>query len=144
VVADALQNALVQDYDDLLRIAPAWPKDWIGDGSVSIAHGARVYIQVFKRQVVTVGVRAGAAQDLRIRNPWKGRSVQIIDAANKPVIRQSSDPVFTLPMEAGKAYLVELSGSEAVSLPFAPVTGVPATQPKQLGPRTIGLEAAAQ
>jgi hypothetical protein len=144
VVADALQNALVQDYDDLLRIAPAWPKDWSGDGSVSIAHGARVYVQVFNGQVVTVGVRAGVAQDLRIRNPWKGRSVQVIDAANKAVVRQSSDPVFPFPMEAGKTYLLEPSGSEATSLRFAPVTGAPATQPKRLGPRTIGLEAAAQ
>jgi alpha-L-fucosidase 2 len=144
VVADALQNALVQDYDDLLRIAPAWPKDWSGDGSVSIAHGARVYVQVFNGQVVTVGVRAGAAQDLRIRNPWKGRSVQIIDAASKAVVRQSSDPVLTFPTEAGKAYLLGPSGSEAASLPFAPVTGAVATQPKRLGPRTIGLEAAAQ
>ena len=103
-----------------LRIAPAWPKDWSGDGSVSIAHGARVYVQVFNGQVVTVGVRAGAAQDLRIRNPWKGRSVQVIDAASKAVVRQSSDPVFTFPMKAGKVYLLEASGSEAASLPFAP------------------------
>jgi hypothetical protein len=47
-------------------------------------------------------------------------------------------------MEAGKAYLLEPSGSEAASMPFAPVTGAPATQPKRLGPRTIGLQAAAQ
>src|SRR5207245_4057210 len=31
VVATALQEALVQDYDGLLRIAPAWPRAWDAD-----------------------------------------------------------------------------------------------------------------
>jgi alpha-L-fucosidase 2 len=144
VVADALQNALVQDYDDLLRIAPAWPKDWSGDGSVSIAHGARVYVQVFEGEVATVGIRAGSAQEVRIRNPWKGQVVEVVDASTGALLKQSSDPVFTLPMQAGKTYLVQPSGRRTAALPFAPVTGIASTQPKQLGSRSIGLEAGGQ
>jgi len=77
VVADALQNALVQDYDDLLRIAPAWPKDWNVDGSVSIAHRGRVYVQISTGQINTVGIKPGDAQDLKIRNPWPGRNAKV-------------------------------------------------------------------
>jgi alpha-L-fucosidase 2 len=140
VVADALQNALVQDYDDLLRIAPAWPKDWNGDGCVSIAHGARVYVQVFNGQLSSVGIKAGTAQDLNIRNPWKGQSVKVIDAASKSVVLESANPVFTVAMQSGRTYLLEPSDMKR-DLPFAAVTSVPADQPKGLGSRTIGLEA---
>jgi alpha-L-fucosidase 2 len=141
VVADALQNALVQDYDDVLRISPAWPKGWNADGSVSIAHGARVYVQIFNGQIVTVGIKAGDAQELKIRNPWQGRGVKVIDAASKALIEQSGNAMFTLPMQSGKTYLLEPSDRGMATLPFAPVTGAPATQPKRLGPRTIGIEA---
>jgi alpha-L-fucosidase 2 len=141
VVADALQNALVQDYDDLLRIAPAWPKDWSGDGSVSVAHGAKVYVQVFEGQVTTVGIQAGSAQGIKIRNPWKGQVTEVIDATSGALVKQSGDPVFSFAMQAGKTYLLQPSGRRTAELPFAPITGTTATQPKQLGGRSIGLGA---
>jgi hypothetical protein len=141
VVADAIQNALVQDYDDLLRIAPAWPMEWSADGSVSIAHGGRVYVQIRRGKVVTVGVRAGSTTILKIRNPWQGRMVKIVDASNlDAVIKQSADPVFEISMVAGKAYILEPSDGSLRNAPYAPVSGLPAEDPKHLGQRTIGLE----
>lgn len=141
VVADAIQNALVQDYDDLLRIAPAWPMEWSADGSVSIAHGGRVYVQIRRGKVVTVGVRAGSTAILKIRNPWQGRMVKVVDASNlDAVIKQSADPVFEISMVAGKAYFLEPSNGSLQNAPYAPVSGLPAVAPKHLGQRTIGLE----
>jgi hypothetical protein len=144
VVADALQNALVQDYDDLLRIAPAWPKDWNVDGSVSIAHRGRVYVQISNGQIDTVGIKAGDAQDLKMRNPWPGRNARVIDASSKAMVEQSADAVFTVPMQSGKTYLIEPSDNTSTDLPFAPVSGVPANEPKRLGSRTIGVERSRQ
>lgn len=141
VVADAVQNALAQDYDGLLRILPAWPRDWSGDGSVSIPHGGRVYVQARQGKLITVGIRAGAAQDLKIRNPWPGHSVSVIDASNRAVVKRSADAVFTLSMDAGKTYLLKPDNG-AETLPFAVVTGTPADNPKHLGSRSIGLDAA--
>jgi alpha-L-fucosidase 2 len=144
VVADALQNALVQDYDDLLRIAPAWPKDWNANGAVSIAHQATVYVQVRSGQITTVGIKAGDANDLKMRTPWPGRGVTVVDAKTKAVVKRSTDPVFTIQMQPGVSYLVSPSDNANTSLPFAPVSGAPATAPKRLGNRTIGLEAGQQ
>jgi hypothetical protein len=144
VVADALQNALVQDYDDLLRIAPAWPKDWNANGSVSIAHRGRVYVQISNGQIDTVGIKAGAAQDLKVRNPWPGRNAKVIDASSKAIVEQSADAVFTVPMQPGKTYLIEPSDNTSTDLPFAPVSGAPANEPKRLGSRTIGIEPSRQ
>jgi hypothetical protein len=141
VVADALQNALVQDYDGLLRVAPAWPRGWNADGSVSIAHGGKVYVQIHDGQVTTAGIQAGSAQPIRIRNPWKGHHFKVLDESGKEVtVTQETDSIFRIQLQAGKTYLLEPSDSGAGQLPFAPVSGAAATEPKRLGTRTIGLE----
>jgi hypothetical protein len=143
VVADALQSALVQDYDGLLRIAPAWPKGWDADGSVSLPHGGRVFVQIDRDQITTVGIQAGSAQLIRIRNPWKGHSAKVTDESGKEVVvKQGTDSTFTIQLEAGKAYLLQPSDLATEKLRFSPVSGTPATEPKRLGTRTIGLESA--
>ena len=42
VVATALQDALVQDYDGVLRIAPAWPAAWTAGATVSVRRRTKV------------------------------------------------------------------------------------------------------
>jgi hypothetical protein len=46
VVATALQDALVQDYDGVLRIAPAWPSGWDADATVYVQHRTKVDVQI--------------------------------------------------------------------------------------------------
>ena len=41
VLAATVAEALAQDYDGLLRIAPAWPSDWTGEGTVAIGHKSK-------------------------------------------------------------------------------------------------------
>ncbi|MEU9385524.1 hypothetical protein AB0D38_33185, partial [Streptomyces sp. NPDC048279] len=45
-VAAALGEALVQDYDGTLRIAPAWPAGWDVSGTVAVRGNTRVSVQV--------------------------------------------------------------------------------------------------
>jgi len=54
VVATALQEALVQDYDGLVRVRPGLAKDWEGDGTVYIQQGSRVDVQMRGGQPVWV------------------------------------------------------------------------------------------
>ena len=58
VVAAALGEALVQDYDGLLRVAPALPSGWDADATVYVQHNARVSIQVHGGVLTTVGITA--------------------------------------------------------------------------------------
>ncbi len=141
VVADALQNALVQDYDGLLRIAPAWPKDWNIDGSVSIQHKGRVYVQLHQGKLVTVGIQAGDAQTIRMRNPWPRQGMKVRKMATNEDIVRCTEKICTFGVSANTAYFVEPATS-SLSLPFEQISGVPASAPKTLGSRTIGLSAA--
>ncbi len=140
VLADALQNALVQDYDGLIRIAPAWPKDWEADGTVYIQHGGKVHVQMRQGKPVTVGIEAGRAGTERIRNPWPGENVEIVKAHQSAIVLPpSSANVLEFQAQAATTYLVRRVADRKNSLPFVTVSGTQTTIPKSLGSNTIGI-----
>jgi len=47
--------------------------------------------------------------------------------------------VITIPVRAGHDYLIEPVSAPTTAQPFAPVSGVPATVSRTLGPVSIGL-----
>jgi hypothetical protein len=141
VVATALQDALVQDYDGLLRITPAWPGNWDVDGTVYIQHRSKVDVQIRDGAPVTVAIQAGASAPIQLRNPWTGRQIQVVDGAgtHRVILPPTTAAALTIPARAGASYLVEPVAHPTTALPFAPVGGTRATTDRQLGAATIGL-----
>jgi hypothetical protein len=135
VVALALAEALVQDYDGLIRIAPATPSEWNFEGSVWVRNRTRVDLQLQAGVPTTVVLEAGATETLRIRNPWPGQKVAVMDAHGKTVL-SSADATINLPVRKSESYLLARSG--APSQTFAAITGSPAQQFRKLGPVQIG------
>jgi hypothetical protein len=144
VITTALQDSLVQDYDGLVRIAPAWPAGWDADGTVYIQHRGKVDVQMRDGTPVTVAIEAGADGVIAVRNPWPGQRVEVVagDRSGHRVVAPTSAGVVTVPARAGHSYLVQRVGSEHGPATFAPVTGAPATEAKHLGPVQIGLDRA--
>jgi hypothetical protein len=140
VVADALQNGLVQDYDGLIRILPAWPSDWDANGAVVVQHGNRVQLQVHQGHLLTLGIECVTSGKVRIRNPWLGHRVNWrSDQGRSELISQGADGVFSLDLKAGTTYLLHAEGENTQSLPYARISGEQASSPKRLGSRSIGL-----
>jgi hypothetical protein len=137
VVALALAEALVQDYDGLIRIAPATPSQWDFEGSVWVRDRTRVDVQVRAGVPTTVAIEAGATSSLHIRNPWPGQPVEVMDGRGKVVLK-SADSILELPVRKGEAYWLLGSNAEGAPLPFAPITGAPSQQLKRLGTVQIG------
>jgi hypothetical protein len=143
VLAAAVSEALVQDYDGLLRIAPAWPTDWTGEGSAYGPHRTKVDVQVSGGVVSTVAIVSGSDNAISVRSPWPGQAVTVVDGGTgATVLASQSSATFTIPAETGKSYLVELTSSPVTSLPFAQIGGTPATAAKHLGNVAIGLDKA--
>lgn len=140
VAADALQEALVQDYDGLIRIAPAVPSAWDFDGSVFVRGRTRIDVQTRSGQPTTVVIESGIAQTIKLRNPWPGQAVDILasKASAKP-LSASRDEVLTFRASAGVSYLVQRHDAPTSAQPFQPITGAPATSAKKLGPVQLGL-----
>ncbi len=140
VVADALQEALVQDYDGVIRVAPALPPGWDFDGSVYVRGKTKVDVQARNGAVTTVVIEAGITQPLKFRNPWPGKSVDVISGkTGARVVNGAIGPKIEFPAIAGASYLVQKHGESVAARHFAPVTGTPARSARKLGPVQIGL-----
>ncbi|MGH9400890.1 MAG: glycosyl hydrolase family 95 catalytic domain-containing protein [Terriglobia bacterium] len=140
VVAATLQEALVQDYDGLIRIAPAVPPGWDIDGSVYVRGKTKVDVQVRNGAVTTAVVEAGATQEFRIRNPWPDQQVDIISGRTGAMIaKKDADSIVVFRGTAGTRYLVERHDALLPRRRFAPVRGRPAVTAKRLGQVQIGL-----
>jgi hypothetical protein len=142
-VTTALDEAAATDYDGTLRFAPAWPSDWNVSGTISIRDGAKVDVQVANGALVTAAIQAGSGGPITIRNPWPGRQAQVVDGrTGRIVVPPTTATDFTLATQRGRTYLVEQPGQPTTALPFAPVTGTPATVAQHLGGVSIGLDPA--
>ena len=140
VVADALQEALVQDYDGVIRIAPAIPPGWDFDGSVYVRGKTRVDVQTRNGAVNTVVIEAGTTQMLKVRNPWPGKAVDVVTGeTGETVVKSATGQVIEFAAVAGTKYLVKNHNEPIAMKSFAPVSGTPASSAKVLGPVQIGL-----
>ncbi|HVC90747.1 MAG TPA: hypothetical protein VND66_09025 [Acidobacteriaceae bacterium] len=145
IVADALQEALVQDYDGLIRIAPAIPPGWDLDGSVFVRGKTKVDVQTRNGVPTAVVIESGIAQSLRIRNPWPGHAADVVDGkTGAKVVNDATGPIISFRGAAGTDYLVDRHDSPVANQRFAPVSGTPATSAKKLGPVQLGLFRTAQ
>jgi hypothetical protein len=140
VVADALQEALVQDYDGLIRIAPAIPAGWDFEGSVYVRGNTKVDVQMRNGVLTTVVFEAGTAGTLKFRNPWIGEPVDVIcGKAGVKILQGSIGPDIGFDAAAGTSCRVARHGEPTTTLPFAPLSGTAARSAKKLGAVQIGL-----
>lgn len=140
VVAAALAEALVENYDGTLHIAPAIPPGWNFDGSVFVRGGTKVDVQVRDGAVTTVGLEVPRAQTILLRNPWPGSSLHVVDARTAHSVsltsRQSAQDI-SFQALANHTYFVERI--EQPALPFVAIDGQPTTSYRKLGAVQIGL-----
>jgi alpha-L-fucosidase 2 len=137
IVATALQEALVQDYDGVIRIAPAVPPGWDFDGSVYVRGNTKVNVQVRHSVPTTIVIEAGTTQELKVRNPWPNNAIDVVSSSGAPIEKNVLGSVVTFRAITGKSYLIRRT--QATNLHFVPVAGMPARSAKKLGPVQIGL-----
>jgi hypothetical protein len=138
VVVTAVNEAFVQDFDGLLRIAPAWPMTWDASGTIYIPGQSKVDVEVQSGQVVMAVIEAGSSMMMQIRNPWTQAAAVVDGTTGAPVVPSATAQTFELPVTSGHWYAVVPAGAVG-ALPTVRVTGTPATAPKTLGSVGIGL-----
>ncbi len=139
-VATTLDEALATDYDGTLRFAPAWPAGWDVSGTVYVRGGSKVDVQVEGGTLATAAIEAGTTQTMTVRNPWSGQQAEVVDGSTGAVVvSPTTASTFSVPVTAGRSYLVQRPSAPTTSLPFAQVTGAAARTSRALGNVTIGL-----
>jgi hypothetical protein len=140
VVADAIQEALVQDYDGTIRIAPAIPSGWNFDGSVYVRANTKVDVQIRNGVATTVVIEAGATSAIRVRNPWPGTRVDVVSGKTGTVLEKGViGPTIGFRGAAGTSYLIEKRNGLIANQRFVQISGAPASSAKRLGQVQIGL-----
>jgi len=141
VVAAALQEALVQDYDGLIRINPAFPKQWDVDGQVAVRDKTKIDVRLRDGAVQGVIVEAGTAGRIKIRNPWGDSPVELISQGDLKTALKGETLEFSA--LAGRSYRLQAAGRTA-DRASDEITGVPAATARKLGPVQIGIFAEAR
>ena len=141
IVADALQEALVQDYDGIIRIAPATPPGWDFEGSVFVCGKTKVDVEMRNGVVAAAVIEAGTTKQLQVRNPWPGNAVDII-AGGVRIVKADTRPVLSFRGVVGTTYLLVRAAAPITCRQFAPVTGQAASTVKHLGGVQIGISGA--
>jgi hypothetical protein len=137
VVAAALQEALVQDYDGVIRINPAFPKEWDVDGQVAVRSKTKVDVQLRRGAVQTVLIEAGTTGRLKVRNPWGESAVGLVSPGHSKVALHAGTLEFSV--LAGQSYRLEPAGQATDHSTSEEITGAKATTAKKLGAVQIGI-----
>jgi hypothetical protein len=140
IVALTLSEALVQDYDGVIRIAPAIPPGWTMAGTVAIRGRSRVYVESNGSEVVTCILKAGNNQKVSLRSPWRGYPIDVTDdSTGRKIITDSQDKIVHFAVLSNHQYIISRAGQDISREHFSPLGGRVSDQPKRLGNREIGL-----
>ena len=139
VVATALQEALVQDNNGVIRVTPAIPPTWDVDGTVYVHANTKVDVQIGNGEITTLVIEAGKTGPIRLYNPRLGQPIQIVSSKGMTIVQGVFGRVITFPAIVKVSYLVEKLNAPATKLPFVPVSGASTHTAKKLGPAQIGL-----
>jgi hypothetical protein len=137
VLTTALNEALVQDFDGTVRIAPAWPSAWSVSGTVFIPASSKVTVQYQGGALAFAVLVSGSTGTFNVANPWSGTQAVVIDDAGQQVVAPTSGATLAVSAQKGHSYLIKRS-SDAVPATVS-VTGTAATAVKKLGSRAIGV-----
>jgi len=138
VTSAALQEALVQDYDGIIRVNPSFPHSWSVDGQVSVRNKTKVDLQIRNGQLHTLVIESGSTGKIQIRNPWPDSTVTIT-SEKQPALALKAAPVVSFSAVAGKQYLLTSANQSAKKFAPEEISGSVATTAKKLGPVQIGL-----
>jgi alpha-L-fucosidase 2 len=137
VVTAALDEALVQDYDGVIRINPAFPKDWDVDGQVAVRGKTKVDVRLGGGTAQRVVIEAGSTGRLKVRNPWGEAAVDMTMEGQRAVKLAGGTLEFSV--IAGRSYLLVPAGTDAGNSFHEELSGTPATSAKRLGKVQIGI-----
>jgi hypothetical protein len=101
VLATAMNEALLQSYDGVIRIAPAITAKQNARFTLHATGGFLVSAEIEKGKILWVQVHSKSGGILKMANPWKRIYCKV--GQNKPT--ESTDKLLVLPMQAGQKEL---------------------------------------
>ncbi len=105
----ALNESLLQSYNDKIRVFPAVPSDssFVGRFTLLAKGGFTVSSEREAGEVKYVGIKSLYGNATRVVNPWGSQQLRVRDVSSGTTVLTTSPPSVDLPTSAGKVYVVE-------------------------------------
>ncbi|MEO5935644.1 MAG: hypothetical protein ABIP81_00365, partial [Terriglobales bacterium] len=104
--ADNVQNALLQSVaaapgqDPVIRVFPAWPREWDGSFQLAARRGFLVTASIQKGEVEFVELASRVGGVCRVHNPWPVNGADVYRSGVKA--EHLTGPIFAIPTSTGE------------------------------------------
>ena len=115
-VAEALHAALLHSAppapggEPVVRVFPAWPKQWDADFTLLARGNFLVSASIEKGEVRAVEIESRSGGELRVRNPWPGKTLALQRGGDESS-REVSGDILRIPTAAGEIIGLVPTGS---------------------------------
>ncbi|MFI5757273.1 glycosyl hydrolase family 95 catalytic domain-containing protein [Streptomyces sp. NPDC051569] len=121
----AMNESLLQSYNDKIRVFPAVPTDstFTGKFSLLAKGGFTVSSEREAGEIKYVGLKSLYGNSTRIVNPWGTQQVRVRRVSDNATVLTTSDPEFPLSTSANTVYVVERTAKPLTSYGSTRLTG---------------------
>ncbi len=147
----AMNETLLQSYNDKIRVFPAAPNDtnFVGKFTLLAKDGFQVSSEREGNETKYVGLRSLHGKQARVVNPWGTAELRVRRASDNAILATTTAGEVTFATTAGTVYIVERTAKPLTSYTSTSLNGVANNGPKALsgtastlgtgGPGTPGL-----
>ncbi|HYQ65020.1 glycosyl hydrolase family 95 catalytic domain-containing protein [Actinophytocola sp.] len=141
----AMNESLLQSYDDRIRVFPAAPSGstFVGRFTLLAKNGFLVSSEREANETKYVGIRSQWGATARVVNPWGTQQVRVRRASDNVVLQTTSAAELEFATAANTVYVVERTAKPLTSYATTRLTGTPNQGAKSLSgtASTLGLNA---
>ena len=141
----AINESVLQSYNDTIRVFPAMPTDatFVGRFTLAAKGGFLISAEKDAADIKYVGLASTRGGTAHIANPWGAQALQVRRTRDGAIVASAASAAFDLPTDAGAIYVVERVAKPLSSYSYARITGVANASSKALvgTPCTLGIPA---
>ena len=130
----ALNESLMQSYNDRIRVFPAVPGDssFVGKFTLLAKDGFLVSSEREAGEVKYVGLKSLYGKSARVVNPWGGQQVRVRRTSDNAVLATTSAAEVSFPTAANTVYVLERTAKPLSSYGSTQLTGTANSDAKSL------------
>jgi hypothetical protein len=139
----AVNESLLQSYNDKIRVFPALPTDatFVGRFTLAAKGGFLVSSERESGDVKYVGIKSLNGNTATVENPWGTQALQVRRESDGVIVAMSSNAEFNFATTANEVYVVERTAKPLSSYTYARMTGSANRSVKRLSnpPCSLGM-----
>ncbi|MDP4183504.1 MAG: carbohydrate-binding protein, partial [Bacillota bacterium] len=137
----AINESLMQSYDDKIRIFPALPNDtnFVSKFTLLARGGFLVSSEKEANEIKYVGIKSLYGNKVTLQNPWGTQAVQVRRASDNEIVLTASSSELSFNTQANAVYIIERTSKPLGSYTYQQLSGIANQSVKSLSGTTCKL-----